>query len=374
MPIVDTSCPPSDEENQTKCYICLGVEEENDDPPLRRDCSCRGSDAGFVHLECLVENAKNRSTRWDGRDLVEFTRPWEVCPICCKFYQSTLAVDISTEFLTFVQETYPGDTRKQIEALDMRLGVLVTMRGGSLQPADRIETSEVANQILALIAQLKSVTPKLSASYLMREAHAYKSLGQIALQERTRESAMRAVTHFEMQLELEQAIGDVEGTADARFSIALARSKYEGSNAKNNEALLKVSHDVYTLYAAELGEEDAATSKSNQYHIVNGTTRTITSSLSLIVIFSLTLPFSIVNAGGNYAISLANAKRGVEAETLLTDLVAMSTRNHGSHHRITKSVEHSLQWVISNNAKSKEADGTSPLSHLMGKKRLNSKP
>lgn len=283
-PIVDTSCPPSDEENQTKCYICLGVEEENDDPPLRRDCSCRGSDAGFVHLECLVENAKNRSTRWDGRDLVEFTRPWEVCPICCKFYQSTLAVDISTEFLTFVQETYPGDTRKQIEALDMRLGVLVTMRGGSLQPADRIETSEVANQILALIAQLKSVTPKLSASYLMREAHAYKSLGQIALQERTRESAMRAVTHFEMQLELEQAIGDVEGTADARFSIALARSKYEGSNAKNNEALLKVSHDVYTLYAAELGEEDAATSKSNQYHIVNGTTRTITSSLSLIVI------------------------------------------------------------------------------------------
>jgi hypothetical protein len=112
----------------------------------------------------------------------------------------------------------------------------------------------------------------------MREAHAYKSLGQIALQERTRESAMRAVTHFEMQLELEQAIGDVEGTADARFSIALARSKYEGSNAKNNEALLKVSHDVYTLYAAELGEEDAATSKSNQYHIVNGTT--ITSAFS----------------------------------------------------------------------------------------------
>lgn len=237
--IVNHSSASPARENETKCYICLGVDEENDDPPLRRDCSCRGSDAGFVHLECLVENAKNQNTRWDGRDLVEFTRPWEVCPICCKFYQSTLAVDISSEFLTFVQEAYPGDTRKQIEALDMRLGVLVTMRGGSLQPSDRIETSEVANQILALIAQLKSVTPKLSASYLMREAHAYKSLGQIALQERTKESAMRAVVHFEMQLGLEQTIGDVEGAADARFSIALARSKYEGSNAKNNEALLK---------------------------------------------------------------------------------------------------------------------------------------
>ena len=275
--IVNHSSASPARENETKCYICLGVDEENDDPPLRRDCSCRGSDAGFVHLECLVENAKNQNSRWDGRDLIEFTRPWEVCPICCKFYQSTLAVDISTEFLTFVQEAYPGDTRKQIEALDMRLGVLVTMCGGSLQPSDRIETSEVANQILALIAQLKSVTPKLSASYLMREAHAYKSLGQIALQERTKESAMRAVVHFEMQLGLEQAIGDVEGAADARFSIALARSKYEGSNAKNNKELLKVSHDVYTLYAAELGEVDAATSKSNQYHIAI-TTRTSTSS------------------------------------------------------------------------------------------------
>lgn len=317
MPIKnDSLCPPNDDE-EPKCFICLGGEADEAREPLRRDCSCRGTDAGFSHLSCLVENAANRSKRWDGRDLVEFTRPWEVCPICCKFYQSTLAVDISTKFLSFVREEYPGDTRKQIEALDMRLGVLVTMGGGSLQPSDRGETSKVAHRILSLIAQLRRETPMLSVSYLMREAHAYKSLGQVVLQERTAEGAKRAVAHFEKQLELEMTIGDVEGAADARFSIALARSKYEGSDAKNNEELLKVSQDVYQLYAAELGEEDSAT----------------------------------INAGGNFAISLANAKRGIEAERLLTKLVTMSTRAHGSHHRITKSVEHSLQWVTTSNSK-----------------------
>ena len=88
-----------------------------------------------------------------------------------------------------------------------------------------------------------------------------------------------------------------------------------------------------------------------------------------------TLLFLIVNAGGNYAISLTNAKRGIEAEALLTNLVAISTRNHGSHHRITKSVEHTLQWVISSNAKPEIADGTSPLSYIMDKMALKlSKP
>jgi hypothetical protein len=188
---------------------------------------------------------------------------------------------------------------------------------GSLCPEEKCETSNVAHKILSLINQLKVAKPNLPASYLMREAHAYKSLGQISLQERTRTAARLAVTHFEKQLELEHRIGDAEGAADAKFSIALARSKYEGTNDSNNEELFKVSQDVYRLYSAELGVEDAAT----------------------------------INAGGNYAISLNNAKRGIEAEALLTNLVALSRRVHGPHHRITKSVELSLQWVNHCNTK-----------------------
>lgn len=299
-----------------QCYICLGEGHDENNQPPRRDCSCRGTDAGFVHLACLVEHASSRSKRWDGRDLIEFSKPWEVCLCCFRFYQNSLAVDIATEFVRFVGTQYPGDFCKQIEALDMKLGVLVTMVG-SLSPAEKSETCEVARMILNLINQLKVATPQLPVSYLMREAHAYKSLGQIALLERTEEGAQEAVSYFEKQLELEHRIGDVEGAADAKFSIALARSKYEGSNDKNNAELLKVSQEVYQLYSAELGAEDAAT----------------------------------INAGGNYAISLNNAKRGMEAEKLLTHLVAVSKRVHGSHHRITKNVELSLHWVDQSNAK-----------------------
>jgi len=40
---------------ESVCYLCLdgGVEESGQ--PLRRDCACRGTDAGFVHLSsCLA--------------------------------------------------------------------------------------------------------------------------------------------------------------------------------------------------------------------------------------------------------------------------------------------------------------------------------
>ena len=315
MPIAVDASANSTCEKGTRCYICLG-EDNEDEQPLRRDCSCRGSDAGFVHLACLVEHAASRSKKWNGRDLVEFSKPWEVCLCCFRFYQNKLAMDISSEFVAFVEKEFPGDVCKQIESLDMKLGVLVTMIG-SLRPEEKFETSNVAHKILSLINQLRVAKPNLPASYLMREAHAYKSLGQISLQERTGTGARLAVTHFEKQLELEHKIGDAEGAADAKFSIALARSKYEGSNDSNNELLLKVSQDVYKLYSAELGAEDAAT----------------------------------INAGGNYAISLNNAKRGIEAEVLLKNLVAVSRRVHGPHHRITKSVELSLQWVHHSNAK-----------------------
>ena len=35
-----------------------GVVDDNSDQPLRRDCACRGADAGFVHLACLTDYAE----------------------------------------------------------------------------------------------------------------------------------------------------------------------------------------------------------------------------------------------------------------------------------------------------------------------------
>ena len=46
------------------CYMCL--EGGTDDNPLRRNCACRGSDAGFAHMDCLVRAAEaNRNLWWE---------------------------------------------------------------------------------------------------------------------------------------------------------------------------------------------------------------------------------------------------------------------------------------------------------------------
>jgi hypothetical protein len=68
---------------------------------------------------------------------------------------------------------------------------------------------------------------------------------------------LRALTHFEKCLEVNEAIGCADGIATVKANIAFAKSKYEGIN--NNEELLESSQELYELRIAELGEEDHLT-------------------------------------------------------------------------------------------------------------------
>jgi hypothetical protein len=47
------------------CWICLDDEADQDGNPPVRDCSCRGDDAGFVHLSCIVNYARTKSIETD---------------------------------------------------------------------------------------------------------------------------------------------------------------------------------------------------------------------------------------------------------------------------------------------------------------------
>jgi hypothetical protein len=51
-------------------------------------------------------------------------------------YQNELAVDIATEFILSVQEKYPDDTEKQVEALTVKLHALDAMPN-RLQPKQK---------------------------------------------------------------------------------------------------------------------------------------------------------------------------------------------------------------------------------------------
>lgn len=71
------------------------------------------------------------------------------------------------------------------------------------------------------------------------------------------ESTRRAVTHFENQLAMNKAIGNVEGVATTNNTIAVVKSKFKGG--RNNKELLKASQDLYELCVAEYSEEHEST-------------------------------------------------------------------------------------------------------------------
>jgi hypothetical protein len=258
---------------------------------------------GFVHLSCLTGYAASKSKQAN-----EFTQPWGACPGCNQYYQNELAVDIASEFISFVRRHYPRDTERQVDALNLKLRAFDSMLE-RLQPVQKREARVTANVLLSLIARMKGEVSPLPMRYSQFEANAYHTHGRIALDEGSEESARRAVTHFENQLEVNKAIGNDQGIANAKANIAYARSKYEGGN---NEEVLKAKKEVYELRIAELGEEHEYT----------------------------------IDAGKNYAINLRKANRETEANELLTKLIATSKQVFGSDHKTTKEVESALKWSL----------------------------
>jgi hypothetical protein len=298
--------PLSSEINEVVvCYLCLDGGDDKSDQPLRRDCACRGTDAGFVHLACITEYAETKSKGWNGRSMNEFVNPWEFCPGCHQLYQNMLRIDIATEFVSFVRRQYPEDTPKQVESRAVKLCALMDMFD-RLKPVQKKEAGVTANVILSLIDRMKNDAPPLPERYLSFQAFAYGTLGRIVSTEGTIESARRAVTHVEKQLEVYETIGDDEGIAVAKGNIAIAKSKFQGGN--NNE-MLKASEELYEMRVAQIGEVSEYT----------------------------------IRAGKSYAINLREANRGDEARELLTKLQATSKQVLGPDHKTTKEIESELK-------------------------------
>jgi hypothetical protein len=296
------------DDQEPVCYLCFDGGSEASQP-LRRDCACRGTDAGFVHLSCLAGYAETKSKQ--ARDMIEFRKPWRECPGCHQEYQNELAIDITTEFVSFVRRQYPHDTQMQAESLHLKLHALMKMFD-RLQPVQKREAGVTANVLLSLIDRMRVVAPlSMPMRYSRFEGFAYNAHGHIALMEGTEESVRRAEVHYVNQLVVNEAIGDAEGIATAKANIAYTKSKYEGDS--NIEKVLKASQELYDMRVAKYGE-------GNEYTIIGGK----------------------IHAG-----HLQDANREEEARKLLMKLLAQSKQVLGSHHNIIKDVEMALEHVIS---------------------------
>jgi hypothetical protein len=295
----------SGDDGEAVCYLCLDGGTDETDQPLRRDCACRGTDAGFVHLSCLAEYAETKSNQ--ARDMNEFRDPWRACPSCHQKYQNDLAIDIATKFVSFVRRQYPDDTQRQVEALEVKMRAFLNMLW-RLQSVQKREAGVTANVLLSLIDRMKTEVSPLPMRYSQFQAFACNDLGHIALNEGTEESARRAVVHFENAREVYEAIGDADNIVAVKASIAIAKSKY---NDGNTEEVLKASKEEYEFRVSDYGDEDEHT----------------------------------IRAGKTYAVALQNANRGDEARELLTKLLATSKQTFGLHHNITKDIRLALLYM-----------------------------
>jgi hypothetical protein len=239
-------------------------------------------------------------------EMNEFRNQWEFCPGCHQSYQNELRIDIASEFVSFVRRKYPDNTRRQVEALYLKLSALNSMLDRS-PPVQKREAGVSANVLLSLIDRMKGDVSPLPMRCSQMESFAYNTHGRIALDEGTEESARMAVVYFHKDLNVNEAIGNADGVAVASRGIALAKSKYESGN--NNEELLKASQELYELRIAELGEESEHT----------------------------------ICTGNDYALQLVKARRVDEARELLTKLLATSKQVLGHHHDTTKMIESTLQ-------------------------------
>jgi hypothetical protein len=222
--VVDESSSLASVDGEAVCYLCLdgGVDETNQ--PLRRDCACRGTDAGYVHLSCLAGYAATKSKQ--TTEMNDFVLPWYSCPSCHQEYQNELAVDIASKFVSFVRRQYPKDTQSQVESLYVKLRALSNM-------LDRCHPCKIR---------------------------------ETGVTEGTEESARRAVVHFERVLVVCEAIGDDQGIASAKSNIALAKSVGKQVDGDRTEELLNASRELYQLGVTKSGEENASTIYSGYLH------------------------------------------------------------------------------------------------------------
>ena len=110
--------PPSIDPDAA-CYLCL--DGGSDESPLQRDCSCRGTDVGYVHFSCLAQYATFKTKGWNDEDATMLTVPWTHCQVCLHEYQNDLKINLTTEFVSLIQREYLDIEPMRVYSLHIKM-------------------------------------------------------------------------------------------------------------------------------------------------------------------------------------------------------------------------------------------------------------
>ena len=351
-----------DDDDAPSCWICLSSGLDKDGNPIRRDCSCRGTDSGYAHTSCLIKYMtskthsfiENSNTSPQLYDYGELNSLWTLCQCCKQPHQNELAVELSCAFVSLVDQRYEikysdtyhklcsivkkleGRTKEialltiasartkyylKIEALSVNQISYVDMVGiPNLSEGQKLKAMEAAKEMLSLIKQLKEEDDEMNEDYVKLpdrvralEGEAHTCLGNIALAEETEESVKRAISHFKNCLDVYEEIGFDAGILVINNVLASAKDML------SDEEDSCISDEVKVKQMCEEYESSVEHHGGDAIHTLN--------------------------AGCFYAVALANASQYEEANKLIEELAARSTRAHGETHRMTKSIKSDIKYI-----------------------------
>jgi hypothetical protein len=293
--------------NAPSCWICLDDGPDATGRPPMRDCSCRGSDAGFAHISCIVEYATRKCS--DDRSSCcpdEFKKPWTQCPNCKQFFIGLLNTELAEEFVGFVEVNYTEFDWRRIIAYCHKLSL-------------GFFNEELARECLAICDKLMnddfdgpSIHPEIKGWLI---SLAYYTIGSKeivrAIANDDEGAAKQGIRRLESARDISERLRDNDLFAFTEVTISSrttqCRDKW-GPGFSETESVEKLLEKL----------------KAN-YEVSEGSGK--------------------IFRGGFYAKALIDAGHSTEACRLLHELIPLSQQIHGSEHQRTFKLKKLLDKV-----------------------------
>ncbi|KAL7545630.1 hypothetical protein ACHAWF_008983 [Thalassiosira exigua] len=315
--------PPSDCGQQSpvqppmgaSCYICLDGDPDDEGKPIVRDCSCRGQDAGFAHLSCLVRYARTKTGELlENGENGAFLSPckcldaWQKCPQCHHDFQRQVSLDMLNSALAFINEAFPGHEFRKVGVYQAMLNTILS-RDFDANPELREEGKRLASQMISIIEE-ESIHEKGNIVLL---GFAYAVLGRLSEADKTKDGYDMAIYCLNKVRDWYQSDSCFETEYvdfDNRIDIIKARRDEDQDRMRKlNEGRLGRMQAAYYDSVKEYGEEDIKSMK-------NG-----------IILVK----------------TLEAVKRTIECERLAKKLATTSRQVYGQGHPITKEINFYLE-------------------------------
>ena len=286
------------------CWICFDGDHDGGGKPILRDCSCRGDDAGFAHLSCLVKYAQTKfiEALATGKDIDE---PWQKCPQCHQEYQREVSLDMARSYQSFINERYGGVGGVTVEHLKVRAFAAITRTISKMDYKDDPklidEGKRAANHTISMLERLDDT------SYNLRFMDAYFSLAKFLEAEGTTDSYQMALNYYEKLHDLSKSEGDESNTILMKALTERMRSKIDGGGQEQyKDEMLMYVRASYYKYVREQKEDTA----------------------------------DAITSGSTLARALNQSQtNGLECERLLNKLAPISRQVLGPEHPTTKDIE-----------------------------------